>query len=97
MSQLPSVPLTLEGSGVLHQMLRVKWMEWRALGPSVRAEISAEASQSLASMEGQGSGAFSLLGHKGDLMLIHFRPTFDDLGTVQSAMRRLRLAFSSLG
>ena len=91
MSQLPSVPLTLEGSGVLHQMLRVKWMEWRDLEPSVRAEISAEASQAMASMEGQGSGAFSLLGHKGDLMLIHFRPTFDDLGTVQSAMRRLRL------
>jgi peroxiredoxin len=42
-------------------------------------------------MEEERSAAFSLLGHKGDLMLVHFRPSFDELGDVQSALTRLRL------
>ena len=28
---LPPTPLTIEGSSVLHQMLRIRWAAWRAL------------------------------------------------------------------
>ena len=31
---LPAVPLTLEGSSMLHQMLRVRWTAWKALASS---------------------------------------------------------------
>jgi peroxiredoxin len=88
---LPPVPLTLEGASVLHQMLRVRWPAWRALGVGDRANILAEAAAALSAMENDRSAVFSLLGHKGDLMLAHFRPGFDELGEVEHALTRLRL------
>jgi chlorite dismutase len=88
---LPPVPLTLEGASILHQMLRIQWAPWRALDPGTRAEIISEAEATLSAMEGARSAVFSLLGHKGDLMLAHFRPGFDDLGEVERALTRLRL------
>jgi chlorite dismutase len=88
---IPPVPLTLEGASMLHQMLRVRWPEWRALTAVRREEILSQATDALGNMEGQGSAAFSLLGHKGDLMLVHFRQNFDQLGEVQGALRRLAL------
>ncbi len=90
----PPVPLTMEGSSVLHQMMRVKWDAWRALGLVERDAIAAEAAAALASMEQggrNGSAAYSMLGHKGDLMLVHFRPSFVELEEVQRSMRKLRL------
>jgi hydrogen peroxide-dependent heme synthase len=89
--QFPPVPLTLEGAALLHQMLKIKWPEWRALPASRRTEIVAEASELLAGMEERGSAAFSMLGHKAELMLVHFRPDFDALGEVQCALRKLAL------
>lgn len=86
---MPPVPLTIEGSSVLHQMLRVRWAAWRALPAAERATILEEASASLAAME--GTAAFSLLGHKGDLMLIHFRPSFEALLETQTQLAHLRL------
>ena len=29
---LPATPLTLDGSYLLHQMFRVRWPAWKALG-----------------------------------------------------------------
>lgn len=88
---LPPVPLTIEGSSVLHQMLRLRWAAWRAIPAADRASILNEAAASLAEMEAAGSAAFSLLGHKGDLMLIHFRPDFSALLEAQTAISHLRL------
>jgi hydrogen peroxide-dependent heme synthase len=88
---LPPVPLTIEGASLLHQMVRVRWQAWRALPGSDRSEILAEAASLLSAMEGEGSAIFSLLGHKGDLMLVHFRPGFDELGELELALARLRL------
>ncbi len=92
---LPAVPLTLEGASVLHQMLRVRWSAWRALPSSERQTIAQEASGILAEMErnpGGQSAAFTLLGHKGDLILVHFRRSFEELAAVESRLARLRLA-----
>jgi chlorite dismutase len=52
---MPPVPLTIEGSSVLHQMLRVRWAAWR------------------------------------DLMLSHFRPSFEALLETQTKLAHLRL------
>ncbi len=91
---LPPAPLTLEGAGVLHQMLRVRWQVWKALDPWQRAHILEQAAPVLEEMEQNGSGQsalYSLLGHKGDLMLVHFRPSFDDLNQVELKLARLEL------
>src|SRR5271166_3342658 len=74
--QLPAVPLTIEGYATLHQMMRFRWSAWRALAASERREIANEASALLAQMESKTDGQsalFSMLGHKGDLMFVHFR------------------------
>ncbi len=96
MSQtLPAVPLTLEGYATLHQMMRFRWTAWRALTETARREIAAEASTLLAAMEAKPNGQsalFSLLGHKGDLMLVHFRDSFDQLNQAELDVARLRLA-----
>jgi chlorite dismutase len=92
--QLPAVPLTLEGYATLHQMMRFRWTAWRGLADEVRREIAAEAATELAAMETNANGQsalFSLLGHKGDLMLVHFRESFDQLNQVELRLARLRL------
>ena len=84
--QLPAVPLTLEGYSTLHQMMRFRWTAWRALPESDRRQISEEASKLLAQMESRSNGQsalFSLIGHKGDLMFLHFRESFDDLNQAE--------------
>jgi peroxiredoxin len=88
---LPQMPLTLEGASMLHQMLRVRWAAWRALPSGERAGILREAADKLASMEEEGTGVFSMLGHKGDIMLVHFRKDFTQLGAVELALAKLKL------
>ena len=89
--QFPPVPLTLEGAALLHQMLKIRWSAWRAVPSARRCEMIAEAAAALGAMEAQGSAAFSLLGHKGDLMLVHFRAGFDAVGDAQRALPKLAL------
>ena len=91
----PPVPLTVEGASVLHQMMRVRWKEWNALERADREEIVVEAVTLLKAREKERerhqTAAYSLLGHKGDLMFVHFRPGFEELNTVQLELAHLRL------
>jgi len=90
--EMPAVPLTLEGSSVLHQMMRLRWSAWRALPATERHSIAAEASAALAAMEQANlSALYSILGHKGDLLLVHFRNSFDELNTAELKLAQLRL------
>jgi peroxiredoxin len=92
--QLPAVPLTIEGYATLHQMMRFRWTAWRALAKEDRSAITNEAAELVAAMEVKPDGQsalFSLLGHKGDLMLVHFRETFDQLNQAELDLARLRL------
>ena len=85
----PPVPLTLEGSWTLHQFFRFDWKSWRALSAEERARISEEATHTLSRMEQEGgentpqTAIFSQLGHKGDLIFLHFRPTLEALNQVE--------------
>jgi len=90
----PAVPLTLDGSSALHQMFRVRWPEWRAVAPDERESIVAEATSLLRTMESHpegGSGIFAQLGHKGDLMLAHFRASFENINETELQLSSLRL------
>jgi chlorite dismutase len=92
--QLPAVPLTIEGYATLHQMMRFRWTAWRALADKDRRELAGEAEHLLAEMESGTKGQsalFSLLGHKGDLMFVHFRESFDELNQAELNVSRLRL------
>jgi len=91
----PPVPLTLEGSFVLHQMFRLRWHAWRELGHHAMREVAEEAANLFAAME-QGkeeqSALFSMLGHKGDLLIVHFRRTLEALNSAELSVANLKLA-----
>ncbi len=94
-TELHAVPLTLEGSSVLHQMFRFRWAEWRKLTDAQRKEIATEAGAALEKLEHHVTGQsalFSMLGHKADLLLLHFRNSFDDLKHAELEISRLRLS-----
>src|ERR1041385_2312931 len=85
-AEVPAVPLTTEGYSVLHQMMRVRWPAWRGLPATEKKAVVQEASDALTKMEVHSPGQsalYSLIGHKGDLMLIHFRSSFADLNQAE--------------
>jgi chlorite dismutase len=93
-TEIPPVPLTIEGYSVLHQMMRFRWPAWRSLPPPQKTEVIDEASGVLAKMEQNASGQsglYSLLGHKGDLMFVHFRQSFEELNQAELKIAQLRL------
>jgi hydrogen peroxide-dependent heme synthase len=86
---------TVEGWYALHQMFSVDRPALRAIG-SGQVEIDAHAAaatlESLAEPEGGGwSAVVPLVGSHADVMLIHLRPTLDDLARVQVLLGCLRL------
>lgn len=94
-ADVPAVPLTAEGYSVLHQMMRFRRSAWRALAESDRAPIAAEAAAAICEMEKNSAGQsalYSLIGHKGDLMLVHFRNSFAELNQAELRVAGLRLS-----
>ena len=85
---MPEMPLTIEGSAVLHQMLRMRWSAWKALTADRKQQILEQAAPVLQS---SGSAVFSLLGHKGDLMFVHFRKDFAELNQLEVQVAKLDL------
>ncbi|HJT88958.1 MAG TPA: hydrogen peroxide-dependent heme synthase [Bryobacteraceae bacterium] len=93
---LPPVPLTVEGASVLHQMMRFRRPAWRAVSAGERSDILSEAARVLGAMEqfqdGRQSAIYSLIGHKADLLFLHFRRSFEELELAQREIARLRLS-----
>jgi hydrogen peroxide-dependent heme synthase len=87
----PVVPLTLEGSAILHQMFRFRWDAWRTAPEDLRRQALSEVSSALEEMEGS-SALFSMLGHKGDLLFLHFRRNFEELQQAELLLARLPFA-----
>ena len=93
----PPVPLTLEGSSVLHQFFRFDWKAWKGCAPGERAKIVADAVTTLQNLERKEPNAparsalYSQLGHKGDLMLIHFRDSLEELNWVELTLAQTPL------
>ncbi len=92
---IPPVPLALEGSSILHQMFRFRWPAWNALSTAAQQDITREASHCLQAMEqaeGGQTGLFSMLGHKADLMAVHFRHSLDELNAAELRLANLALS-----
>jgi chlorite dismutase len=83
--------LTLEGSFLLHQFFRFDWKAWRCCAQAERKEIIADAVAALQRLERADTKSdapvqtalFSQLGHKGDLILVHFRDSLEALNQVE--------------
>jgi hydrogen peroxide-dependent heme synthase len=91
----PFVPETHEGWSVLHLMYRVDWGRLGQAHPSDREHMAIDACSTLrGTLPDESDGATTLvqlLGHKGDVMLMAFRRSFDELGRTQLAWSRTQL------
>jgi hydrogen peroxide-dependent heme synthase len=97
LADFPPVPLTLEGSSVLHQFFRFDWKAWRACAAAEREKMAAEFAGTLKKLERAGADGpvqtalFSELGHKGDLILLHFRESLEALNQIELELAQTRL------
>ena len=91
MAEAPPVPLTLEGAYVLHQMFRIRRAAWRACDETQRKTLAAQAGAVLGGMEKRPneSAVYSLVGHKGDVMIVHFRDSLEEVHCAELALARL--------
>lgn len=85
-------PPTLEGHYVLHDTYRVRWSAWRALSDDRRSAIVTQATGWLERTPAGLSGLFSQIGQQGELLLLHYRSTPEDLNRAERAWRQLDLA-----
>jgi hydrogen peroxide-dependent heme synthase len=97
LAEFPPVPLTLEGSAALHQFFRFDWKAWRSFSDGERQKIAEEFISVLRNLERSGDGKvqtalFSQLGHKGDLILVHFRDSFEALNQVELDLAQTRMS-----
>jgi chlorite dismutase len=91
--------LTLEGSFLLHQFFRFDWKAWRSCTDAERKKIVAEATAALQRLERKDTKSdspvqtalFSQLGHKGDLILAHFRDSLEALNQVELDLAQTKL------
>lgn len=89
-------PATLEGWYALHQVFSLDWPAFRGKMEAERLDVAESACSLFGDIEegenGGWSATFRLVGGGGDWMFVHFRPTLDELATLQ-----LRLRDSALG
>lgn len=89
MADFPPVPLTLEGASVLHQFFRFDWKAWRGTPAAERERIAGGFVTALGRLEREKADApartaiYSQLGHKGDLILVHFRNSLEALNQIE--------------
>ena len=88
MAEFPPVPLTLEGSHVLHQFFRFDWKAWRSCASGEREKAVGEFTSLVRGLERSADGkiqsaVFSELGHKGDLIFVHFRDSLEALNQIE--------------
>ncbi|GAA0523475.1 chlorite dismutase [Halorubrum aquaticum] len=91
-------PATEEGWFALHEFRSIDWDAWRN-APDRKRERAVEEGRSyllhrekLAAADAGDSAVFSVLGHKADLLTIHFRPTLDELSTIERGFENTALA-----
>ncbi|ELZ92904.1 hypothetical protein C440_12324 [Haloferax mucosum ATCC BAA-1512] len=91
-------PQTDEGWFALHDFRTVDWDAWRDAPERERRRAIEEGISYLDSHEAVEdadagtSAVFSVLGHKADFMVVHFRPTLDDISRAERQFEQTALA-----
>ncbi|WP_121741779.1 heme-binding protein [Natronorubrum halophilum] len=91
-------PQTEEGWYVLHDFRSIDWDAWRDAPERRRSQAIDEgidylaAAEDVADADDGDSATFSVLGHKADLLILHLRPTLEDLDTLERRFEHTALA-----
>jgi len=93
---LPEAVETIEGWYALHDFRQIHWDTIRQWSPGERQEAIREMAQLLHQYEAispeDGSfGLYQVIGHKADVLFLHFRPSVDALMTLESRLDQIRL------
>jgi len=95
---MPRPPETDEGWYVLHDLRSIDWDAWREAPSRERDRAIEEGREYLenavavADADDGASATFAVLGHEADLMVLHLRPTLDDLGYLERQFAQTALA-----
>lgn len=95
---MAEAPGTLEGWYALHDFRKIDYAALLRLSPQERQAVMEEAVAFFQNAEAvtdapEGSSAlYAVIGHKADLMMIHLRPTMEQLAALERAFNRTRLA-----
>jgi chlorite dismutase len=88
-------PETTEGWYAFHQVLAWDRPALRALATTTLPTLRARAAELLIALATPESGGWSavvpLIGSSADVMLVHFRPTLDDIGAAQRELAKIAL------
>ncbi|MDQ2051091.1 heme-binding protein [Natronolimnohabitans sp. A-GB9] len=91
-------PQTEEGWYVLHDFRSIDWDAWRD-APKRRRERAIEegieflsAAENVTDADEGDSATFSVLGHKADLLLLHLRPTLEEIDALERRFEQTELA-----
>jgi len=80
-------PETVEGWYALHQIFRLDRARLRQWGGGSPGELAASAVAAFAELRAPAGGGwtapFEVIGSAADLMVVHFRPTLDEIGAAQ--------------
>ena len=91
-------PATEEGWFALHEFRSIDWDAWRNAPDHERKRAVEEGRsflahrEALATADAGDSAVFSVLGHKADLLTIHFRPTLDELSAIERSFENTAFA-----
>jgi hydrogen peroxide-dependent heme synthase len=84
-------PVTLEGWFALHQTWRLDRARLAAMDGAERAALADDAAALLSGMakpaRGGWSAAFQLIGRRAELLLVHLRPTLEELAGIDRVLR----------
>jgi chlorite dismutase len=92
---MADAPVTLEGWYTAHRIYAVDRARWNALPVGERAAIAAEAGEVLAGLAAPADGhgaCYGVVSGKGDLCVVHWRRTLEDLRAAELAVAGTRLA-----
>jgi hydrogen peroxide-dependent heme synthase len=88
-------PETTEGWYALHQIFRWNRPVLRTVSGEQRLVLRPQAERVLVSLEAPAAGGWSavvpLIGNRADVMLVHFRPTLDEIGAAQRELASVAL------
>jgi hydrogen peroxide-dependent heme synthase len=92
----PQAPETIEGWYALHQIFSIDRAALRNTTASTLESIKREAAAGLTELAQPATGGWSaiapLIGSLGDLMVMHLRPTLDELGDAQRRLASLQIS-----
>ncbi len=92
---MAEVPGTLEGWYALHDFRRIDWPRFKTLNRDEQQAVLDEFAAFVSEVEGTTGGSsaiYSVLGHKADLMMIHLRPTVEELNALERRFAATRFA-----